>query len=513
MRTAHNANAAAWRRRDLEFALAYEAHDRWLAEAGLEDFGESIVRALTLLRLHPDRLAAAREGARHILVDEFQDTNHAQSELLHLLAAGGESLVVVGDDDQGIYRFRGASAKNLADFRERYPGAPEVRLELNHRSTQRILDAAAAVVAPIPDRAQKRLVALPEATGPEPAFWVAPDEEGQARAVAAEIRRLAAAGVPPHEQAVLMRAVRLEAQPVLAALEAGGIPYQVHGGLGLFERREVRAALAWLRALTDPADAQAHLRVAADPALGLPWAEAAQAVAEAAAARRPVTGALLGAAEAAGAPRLAALVEALGPAAASLAPADAVREVLDRTGLRRGAIALGGAEGAARLAALAAFERLAAELARREPALDTAGLAARLAALAELGFRGDPGGPAERMGVQVMTVHQAKGLEFDAVYVIGLVRSGWPGADRPGPEIPDALLPEALPRGRGQHEAEARRLAYVAMTRARRHLVLSTYRAREPGCPPGPLALLGGGPRRAGRARAARGRGRRRSGP
>ena len=224
VRTAHNANAAAWRRRDLEFALAYEAHDRWLAEAGLEDFGESIVRALTLLRLHPDRLAAAREGARHILVDEFQDTNHAQSELLHLLAAGGESLVVVGDDDQGIYRFRGASAKNLADFRERYPGAPEVRLELNHRSTQRILDAAAAVVAPIPDRAQKRLVALPQASGPEPRFWVAPDEEGQARAVAAEIRRLAAAGVPLHEQAVLMRAVRLEAQPVLAALEAGGHP-------------------------------------------------------------------------------------------------------------------------------------------------------------------------------------------------------------------------------------------------------------------------------------------------
>jgi ATP-dependent DNA helicase UvrD/PcrA len=481
LRSAGNAGIAARRRRDLEFARVYAAHDRWLAEAGLEDFGESIVRALRLLRGHPDRLAAAREGARHVLVDEFQDTNHAQAQLLHLLAGGSESLVVVGDDDQGIYRFRGASVKNLEDFRARYPGAPEVRLEVNHRSTQAILDCADALVAPIPGRAEKRLVALPGASGPPPAFWVAPDEEGQARAVAAEVRRLAAAGVPYEEQAVLMRAVRLEAPPLLAALEAAGVPYQVHGGLGLFERREVRSALAWLRALTDPRDAQAHLRVAADPALGLPWARAAEAVAEAAAASGVVSGALLAVGEEADAPRLAEIVEGLGPALAALPAEVAVREVLDRSGLRRAALALGGAEGAVRLAALAAFERLGAEIARREPALDAAGLARRLGALAEVGFRGDPGSAAERIGVQVMTIHQAKGLEFDAVHVVGLVASSFPGKDRPGPEIPDALLPEALPRGRDAHLAEARRLAYVATTRARRHLVMATYRVRERG--------------------------------
>ena len=115
------------------------------------------------MRAHPDRLEAARTGARHVLVDEFQDTNHAQAELLYLVAGGAESLMVVGDDDQGIYRFRGASAKNVADFRRRFPEAAELRLEVNHRSTQTILDAATAVVVPIPDRAAKRLVARPEA--------------------------------------------------------------------------------------------------------------------------------------------------------------------------------------------------------------------------------------------------------------------------------------------------------------------------------------------------------------
>ena len=176
----------------MEIARVLETHDRWLEEEGREDFGLSIVRALELLRAHPDRLEAARLAARHVLVDEFQDTNHAQAELLYLLAGDAASLVVVGDDDQGIYRFRGASAKNIADFRRRFPDAAQLRLEVNHRSTQPILDAAAAVVAPIPDRAPKTIVALPGAVGPDPRFWRAPDPDGQARAVAREI-----AGWPP----------------------------------------------------------------------------------------------------------------------------------------------------------------------------------------------------------------------------------------------------------------------------------------------------------------------------
>jgi len=240
------------RERDLEFALAYRAHDRWLAEEGLVDFGEAIVRSVNLLRAHPDRLDAVREGARHVLVDEFQDTDFAQSQLLYLIGDGADSLVAVGDDDQGIYRFRGASTKNISDFRERYPTRREVRLELNHRSTQSILEAAHAIVSPVPDRAEKHLVALADAEGPAPRFWVSRDEDGQARAVAEAVLAYAAEGIPFEEQAVLMDSVRTEAPAFVRVLEAAGIPHQVHGGLGVFERREVRETMAWLRALADP---------------------------------------------------------------------------------------------------------------------------------------------------------------------------------------------------------------------------------------------------------------------
>jgi DNA helicase-2/ATP-dependent DNA helicase PcrA len=475
-------------RLELEFARIYEAHDRWLTEAGLEDFGLSIMRAIDLLNAHPDRLEAVRSGARHVLVDEFQDTNHAQSELLHLVAGTADSLMVVGDDDQGIYRFRGASTKNIADFRGRFPRCAELRLELNHRSGQAILDASGAIVAPIPDRSDKRLMAAPGAPGARPRFWMAEDPEGQARAIVDEVRRHAEAGVPLEEQAVLMRSVRTEVRPIADALERAGIPHQVRGGVRLLERREVRTAIAWLRAATDPADARAHLRIAADPRHGLPWDAVADAVAGA--PGRAVSGAVARVARDAGATAFLTALDAVGRAAAERPAAEALRSAIDDSGLRAAAIALGGAEGASRLAGLAGLERLGRAAVARDPSMDARTLATMLTGLAELGFRGEQGGPSERIGVQVMTIHQAKGLEFDVVFVAGMTRMGFPGKDRRGVEIPDALIAEAIPRGRDAHVAEARRLAYVAMTRARTHLVLSTYERSESGARQEPSPFL-----------------------
>ncbi|MCB0872148.1 MAG: ATP-dependent helicase [Actinobacteria bacterium] len=469
-------------RRELEFARVFDAHDSLLAEEGLEDFGMSIVRALELVREHHDIREAVRHEAQHVMVDEFQDTNHAQTELLMAVMDPAGSLVVVGDDDQGIYRFRGASGKNMADFRRAFPDAPEVRLEVNYRSTQAILDGAGAVVAPIPERAPKHLLARPDASGPPPRFWVAADPAAQARAVAEEVRRLAEEGVPYEEQAILMRAVRLESGPIVRALEVAGIPHQVRGGVGLMERREVRTAIAWLRAAVDPTDGQAHLRILAAPEIEAPW----NAVAAAVAAHRkgPVSEAVIAAiADAGGSDRFATLLAEVGRAAAEDPPATAIRTVLDTTGLRAAAIAAGSAEGASRLAALAALERVVVELADARPDLSTSDLAVLLWSLAEMGYRGDPGTPAERRGVQVMTVHQAKGLEFDAVFVVGFTHAGWPGRNRPGPDIPDALIPESIPRDAGAHDAESRRLAYVAMTRARKHLTLCWTAASDGGVP------------------------------
>ncbi len=482
---ARSSRDAADARREVEFARVFQLHDAWLSDLGMEDFGRQITRAIDLVAAHPDLLDIARSRARHVLVDEFQDTNHAQAELLYMVSSRSDSLVVVGDDDQGIYRFRGASAKNMADFRIRFPEAPIVRLELNHRSTQGILDAAHAVVEPIVAREPKVLTALPDAEGPLPEFWRAPDPAGQARAVTAEILRLADAGTPYEEMAVLMKAVRTEGRPVVAELEQAGIPHQVHGGTDLFDRREVRLALAWMRAVTDPTDAIAHLRLAADPALGLPWAPAAQVVSEAAAAGMHITGPLADLGEGPGARDL---LDELGRTAALAAPLELVRDVLDRTGIRVRALALGGAEGTARLADLAALERLASEIVTSNPGIDPTGLVRRLDGLAGVGFRAGGGTP-ERLGVQVMTIHQSKGLEFDAVFVLGMVHMNFPGRDRVRADIPDALLPEALPRGRDAHVAEQRRLAYVAMTRARRFLYLSTYRAGESGMGQKPSAF------------------------
>jgi len=476
-------------RREWEFARVFAAHDAWLAAEGLEDFGMSIVRALELVRAHRDRLEAIRHEVQHLLVDEFQDTNHAQAELIFAVADPAGSVVVVGDDDQGIYRFRGASGKNMADFRRRFPDAAEVRLERNYRSTQAILTAAAAAVAPIPDRAPKTLVALPDARGPLPRFVEARDPDAQAQAIVDEVTTRAAAGIPYHEQAVLMRAVRLESAPLVAAFERAGIPHQVRGGIGLMERAEVRTALAWLRASVDPTDAPAHLRIVGDPAWGVPWTLAADVVAT----RRsqPIARALCAAiADAGGRPAFAETLEDVGRAVADGGASDAIRAVIDRTGLRRHAIAAGGAEGASRLAALGALERLVDELAAARPNLGAREVADLLTRLADLGYRGDAGAPLEREGVQIMTVHQAKGLEFDAVSVVGMTHFNWPGRHRPGPDIPDALLPEALPRDADAHVAESRRLAYVAMTRARTHLTLSWVRSSPTGVPQAPSRFV-----------------------
>lgn len=464
------------RERDLEFARAYQAHDRWLAEEGLVDYGEGIVRAVHVLRSNPDRLAAVRESVRHVLVDEFQDTDFAQSQLLYLIGDEADSLVAVGDDDQGIYRFRGASTKNIMDFRARYPHRREIKLERNHRSTQSILDAAHALVEPLPNRADKHLVARDDATGPSPRLWVARDEDGQARAVAEAILEYQSQGVALEEQAILMDSVRTEAPAFVRVLEAAGIPHQVHGGLGLFERREVRETMAWLRALADPDDPQAHLRLAAD--LGLPWAESTDAVHLAQERHETATLALARVAESVDRPEFTAVLDAIGPAIVG-PPADLVREVLDRSGIRARALSLGGAEGAARLAGVAALERLSVELAERDTAADSATLVSRLVGLSEVGHRGRLERSPERTGVQVSTIHQSKGLEFDVVFVVGLVAARVPGRDRRGPDIPDALLPESIERGRDAHIAEKRRLFYVALTRARRHLVLSTYEQGE----------------------------------
>jgi DNA helicase II / ATP-dependent DNA helicase PcrA len=225
--------------REVEFARLYAAHDRLLDETGAMDFGEMIVRAIRLLEERPAARQRVSDRYRAVLVDEYQDTNYAQQQLLRLLVAGHGNVVVVGDDDQSIYRFRGASRKNIVDFQETFPDAKVIRLETNYRSSQPILDAAHAVVEPNEHRLPKKLRAARNrsALGLDAvSFWRCENERAQAQAVAAEIERLVADGVDPAETAVLVRSVRNEGQLMATALEERGIPYRLVGGAGFFER-------------------------------------------------------------------------------------------------------------------------------------------------------------------------------------------------------------------------------------------------------------------------------------
>ncbi len=455
--------------RQIEFARAFEAHDRLLKESGKADFGKAIENALDRLSADESSRLRLAERSRHIVVDEFQDVNFALSKVLSLLGRTAESFVAVGDDDQAIYRFRGASTQNLRHFREDFPDHKEIKLTRNFRSHQRILDAATAVVEEIEDRVDKTIVAGSDVEGPDPHFWVAQTPEAQANAVVSEIARLTEEeDVPLHEQAIVMRAVRTESGVLTDALDAAGIPYQVRGGTGLFERREAREALGWLRLLVDPFDAQAHLRVATDPDLGLPYAAVVDLIA---ASNGPFTEAVVSLARSNDREDAAELIEGLLAIAANEHPRTAVRAVLDMTGLRPRAAALGGAEGSARLQGLAQLERLALDLLERDGELDFSGLVALMSGLAEQGVRWS-GTSGPREGVQVTTIHSSKGLEFDAVFFIGLTQRNLPGFERSRLEIPDQLLQEVVPSGDLAHNAEMRRLAYVAMTRARKHLYL-----------------------------------------
>ena len=313
---AGSGGAAHRARREVEIARVFQAHERWLAEDGREDFGLSIVRALDLLRAHPDRLEAARAAARHVLVDEFQDTNHAQAELLYLVAGGPtaswwSATTTRASTASGGRRPRTSPTSGAASPRRPSSASRSTTARPRRSSTPRRPWWRAD---PGPrGQAHRRPQRAPSAR--DPRFWRAPDPDGQARAVTQEIVRMAEAGVPLEEQAVLMRAVRLEARPVTEALERAGVPHQVRGGFGLFERREVRSAVAWLRAAADPADAQAHLRIASDRRLDVPWTAAADAVSAAAAAGRPVAGPLVEAA-----PVLAPLLGRGGPGGGGAAP-------------------------------------------------------------------------------------------------------------------------------------------------------------------------------------------------
>jgi DNA helicase-2/ATP-dependent DNA helicase PcrA len=474
--------ARARAERELEFARLYLDHDRLLAERGALDFGDLIARSFRLLHERPHVRERVARRFRHVLVDEYQDTNFAQGMLLRLLVEEHRNVTVVGDDDQAIYRFRGASQKNLLDFQREFPDATVIPLERNYRSGRRILQAAHAVVAPSPERIPKKLTG---ASGGRVRFWRCRSERAQAQAVAAEAEQLIAGGVTPDEICVLVRSVKGESSVLASALEERAVPFRTCGAAAYFQRAEVRDVLAWLRALADPNDSGAVVRALSRPPIELRSVDVARLTQLARRRKLDMPSAVAAALEGPqlseeGRDRARAFLRLYRSACSAFEdrrPDAFVLRLIERIGLRRQQVFATHADTAERLRNIAKLSELATAYMRREPQATARDFTRYLAAVAESGLReeeavGMPSAPA----VQVMTMHAAKGLEFNHVFVLGLSAAHMPGPFRPQADgVPDELLKETLPAAgaRDAHEAEMRRLLHVAMTRARKGLVLA----------------------------------------
>ena len=479
-------------RRQLELARAYGRYQELLASNGFIDFGDQVALALRLVR----ESAAARERVqarfRYILVDEFQDTNRAQAELVGLLAERHRNVTVVGDDDQAIYAFRGAAIDNILDFKERYRGARTVVLRRNYRSLAPVLDAAYRLVRfNDPDRLEvrtgiskrllpERVAGAPAAVGVE-AFASGSEE---ADWIAAEIGRRIEAGARPRDHAILVRANN-HADPVLRSLNIAGIPWRFSGTSGLYARPEVRLLMAFLRSVADLGSSVDVYALAASEVYGLGGEDLTSIVTTARRRNRSVWEVLeeldrqpgilrIAPDSRASVSRLVADLRAYSALAHERPAGEVLYAFLRGTGL------LARLAGTDSVGAEEALQNIARffEIVRAQSALlsdDRAVFVARhLQTLIEAGD--DPATAdldPDADAVAVLTVHKAKGLEFPAVFLPGLVAGRFP--------LPGRGEPLALPAGLGRGEpqtaetflAEERRLCYVAMTRARDELVLS----------------------------------------
>ena len=451
--------AEAWdeyTRRRVELYREYEAQCQ---REGVVDFAELLLRSYELLQRNEPIRHHYQSRFRHILVDEFQDTNILQYRWLKLLAGGGAHLFCVGDDDQSIYAFRGAEVGNMRDFEREFRVESVIRLEQNYRSHGNILDAANAIIKNNAARLGKNL--WTDAGSGEPIrVYEAFNDTEEARWIVEEIKSLAAEGMARREMALLYRS-NAQSRVLEHALFSAGLPYRVYGGLRFFERQEVKHALAYLRLIANSDDDGAFLRVVNFPARGI----GARTVEQLQDAAKNAKVSLHSTAQDGGkAMVFAALIDRLKAACEGLTLPETVEQVLALSGLR--AHYQTEKEGQDRLANLDELVNAAANFVAEEGTADAEGeLSGELAAFlshASLEAGEHQAGDSDD-ALQLMTVHSAKGLEFDAVFISG---------------IEEGLFPHENAVREDKGLEEERRLMYVAVTRARKRLYLSHAQTR-----------------------------------
>ena len=475
-----------------ELARCYEAYQHLLHEANAMDFGDQVLLAIQLFEQHPDILARHQRRFRYILVDEFQDTNFAQFRLLQLLAPPAANITVVADDDQSIYKWRGAALSNVLKFLEHYHDVRRVVLTQNFRSTQPILDCAYRLIRfNDPDRLEvresidKRLVSMRSPEGQAPMVAVFDTASSEADWVARQIQAgLESSRRQPGDFAILVRTNR-DAELFLRALNVCGIPWHFSGTTGLLTREDSKVLLSCLRTLADPEDSLSWYHVISSSLYACPMADLVACLASANRGRRSLRAVCeeLGA----GTPQAPAVSEAgracierflsdvrrLVELSRTLSPGQLLYRWLTDTGWLKHRAALDRQEDVEQLQVVAQFfdrlHRFETLVGNRLPELMQA--LEFFQALEEPPE--DPAPAPMREAVQVLTIHKAKGLEFPVVFLVGLAQRKFPTPSRRDPiELPEALIQDILPSG-NYHLQEERRLCYVGMTRAREAVYLT----------------------------------------
>jgi DNA helicase-2/ATP-dependent DNA helicase PcrA len=478
--------AAAKAQTHLERTLAeaYRGYQRRLTEAGAMDFDDIIMLTVTLFQLFPDVAEHYRRRFRHVMVDEYQDTNHAQYILIRelvgrpeLLTADGDvvregavepaELCVVGDADQSIYAFRGASIRNILEFERDYPDARTILLEQNYRSTQTILSAANAVISRNESRKPKNLWS-DQGAGPKIIGYVADNEHDEAMFVAQEVDRLSDEDdVTPGQVAVFYR-TNAASRVFEEIFIRTGLPYKVVGGVRFYERREVRDLLAYLRVLANPSDTVSLRRVINVPKRGI--GDRAEAMVEAFAGREriPFWDALRRADEAPGLAtrslnaikEFVSLLDDLRGKELSLS--ELAEEVLSSTGYRTELETSGDPQDESRLENLNELISVAQEFEEANPEGTLVDFLEQVSLVADADQI--PDGEDHQGVVTLMTLHTAKGLEFPVVFLTGLE---------------DGVFPHMRSLGEPRELEEERRLAYVGITRAQQRLYVSRAAVRS----------------------------------
>ena len=453
---------------DQTVAEVYELYQRKLFTSNAVDFDDLLLLVVEILERFPDAREHWQKAFRYVLVDEYQDTNHAQYRLLQLLAAEHQNVFAVGDPDQSIYAFRGADISNIMDFERDFPGARTIALEQNYRSTNAILGAANSLIENNRERKPKRLFSELGEGDPVQVIEVE-DEHAEARFVAAEIARLVEEGTSASEIAVFYR-TNAQSRVLEDVLVRQDVPYQVIGGPRFYERAEIKDAVAYLSVLDNPADAVSLLRIANRPRRGIGDTSLQRLVTHADAVGGSLWDSMadpdaagVGAAAVKALRGFRTTMESLMAAAQELPIDELVEAVLQRSGTIEAYEAERTIEARGRIENLQELVGVAREYVAQGSTGQAEGPSLS-GFLQSISLVSDQDGIEDDRGmVTLMTLHNAKGLEFRAVFMIGMEEG-------------------IFPHSRSIEEQgieEERRLAYVGMTRAMETLTLTHAMARS----------------------------------